>query len=246
MFPKGGALGGAANRNFLSSLYPVGRVGIKPSHRVAAATSSSWTASAKSAPSSTSLSKCGANPSLASSFSARWPSWSGNDNTRHYSFTHQYCCWKSRIHRHHTATRNHPSILLRNNSHDSNPYDNNILQHRGRPGAGGDRQFMTSSSSFTSASSTTGALTSEQRATLLSKLIEPDISNNTDESSNSNSSGSNIGKWKLLLPSRDAITKTYHFIDFQQAWNFMNKVSVLAEQMNHHPEWSNVYNRVEV
>ena len=48
------------------------------------------------------------------------------------------------------------------------------------------------------------------------------------------------------LPDRDAITKTFHFIDFAQAWTFMSKVSVLAEEMNHHPEWFNVYNRVEV
>mmetsp|Transcript_8976 Transcript_8976/g.18693 ORF Transcript_8976/g.18693 Transcript_8976/m.18693 type:complete len:205 (-) Transcript_8976:802-1416(-) len=51
--------------------------------------------------------------------------------------------------------------------------------------------------------------------------------------------------WKMV-EDRDAITKTFHFIDFQQAWNFMSKVADLAEEMNHHPEWFNVYNRVEV
>ena len=45
---------------------------------------------------------------------------------------------------------------------------------------------------------------------------------------------------------RDAISKTYNFIDFNQAWKFMSKVAVLAEELNHHPEWFNVYNRVEV
>ncbi|KAL7465576.1 hypothetical protein ACHAXS_005967 [Conticribra weissflogii] len=50
----------------------------------------------------------------------------------------------------------------------------------------------------------------------------------------------------IQVEDRDAITKTFHFIDFQQAWNFMSKVADLAEVMNHHPEWFNVYNRVEV
>jgi 4a-hydroxytetrahydrobiopterin dehydratase len=48
------------------------------------------------------------------------------------------------------------------------------------------------------------------------------------------------------LPERDAITKTFNFVDFAQAWSFMGKVAILAEEMNHHPEWFNVYNRVEV
>ena len=48
------------------------------------------------------------------------------------------------------------------------------------------------------------------------------------------------------LADRDAITKTFHFVDFAQAWTFMSKVSALAEEMSHHPEWFNVYNRVEV
>jgi len=51
--------------------------------------------------------------------------------------------------------------------------------------------------------------------------------------------------WKLV-EGRDAITKTFHFVDFRQAWEFMGKAAVLAEEMNHHPEWFNVYNRVEV
>jgi len=48
------------------------------------------------------------------------------------------------------------------------------------------------------------------------------------------------------LEERDAIRKIFHFIDFEQAWSFMGKVAILAEEMNHHPEWFNVYNRVEV
>jgi 4a-hydroxytetrahydrobiopterin dehydratase len=45
---------------------------------------------------------------------------------------------------------------------------------------------------------------------------------------------------------RDAITKTYQFKSFSQAWGFMNRVALFAEKTDHHPEWLNVYGRVEV
>ena len=45
---------------------------------------------------------------------------------------------------------------------------------------------------------------------------------------------------------RNAITKTFHFTDFKQAWKWMNKVAILAEEMNHHPEWKNIYGAVEI
>lgn len=45
---------------------------------------------------------------------------------------------------------------------------------------------------------------------------------------------------------RDAIKRTFTFKDFNEAWGFMARVALKAEQMNHHPEWFNVYNRVEV
>ncbi len=48
------------------------------------------------------------------------------------------------------------------------------------------------------------------------------------------------------VDGRDAIEKRYAFKDFNQAWAFMTRVALKAEQMNHHPEWFNVYNRVEV
>ncbi|MEO5706057.1 MAG: 4a-hydroxytetrahydrobiopterin dehydratase [Alteraurantiacibacter sp.] len=43
-----------------------------------------------------------------------------------------------------------------------------------------------------------------------------------------------------------AITRQFKFKDFGEAWAFMGKVAALAEAHDHHPEWSNVYNRVEI
>ena len=43
-----------------------------------------------------------------------------------------------------------------------------------------------------------------------------------------------------------ALVKNYKFADFSEAWAFMNRAALLAEKMDHHPEWFNVYNRVDV
>lgn len=48
------------------------------------------------------------------------------------------------------------------------------------------------------------------------------------------------------VPGRDAIQKTYTFKTFNQAFGFMSRAALKAEKMDHHPEWFNVYNRVEV
>lgn len=45
---------------------------------------------------------------------------------------------------------------------------------------------------------------------------------------------------------RDAITKSFKFEDFVDAFGWMARVAIHAEKANHHPEWSNTYNRVEV
>lgn len=49
-----------------------------------------------------------------------------------------------------------------------------------------------------------------------------------------------------VVPDRDAITKRFTFKDFSAAWGFMSRVALRAEADDHHPEWFNVYNRVEV
>lgn len=54
-----------------------------------------------------------------------------------------------------------------------------------------------------------------------------------------------LPQW-TIVPGRDAITRTYQFRDFKEAFAFMTQCALLAEQMNHHPEWLNVWNRVEV
>ena len=45
---------------------------------------------------------------------------------------------------------------------------------------------------------------------------------------------------------RDAIQRSFKFKNFSEAWGFMNRVALLAETQDHHPEWSNVYNKVEI
>jgi 4a-hydroxytetrahydrobiopterin dehydratase len=66
-------------------------------------------------------------------------------------------------------------------------------------------------------------LTSEERASLPSRLP----------------------RW-THQPDRDALVQNFVFKDFGQAFAFMTQVALLAEKMDHHPEWSNVYNRVEI
>lgn len=46
--------------------------------------------------------------------------------------------------------------------------------------------------------------------------------------------------------ARDAISRSFVFADFNEAFGFMTRVALMAEKADHHPEWSNVWNRVEI
>mmetsp|Transcript_29453 Transcript_29453/g.59406 ORF Transcript_29453/g.59406 Transcript_29453/m.59406 type:complete len:152 (+) Transcript_29453:49-504(+) len=69
-------------------------------------------------------------------------------------------------------------------------------------------------------------LNSEERATLLQPVLSD-------------------GGW-TMVEGRDAIQKTFTFKSFVEAFGFMSKVALHAEKHDHHPEWFNVYNRVDV
>lgn len=50
-----------------------------------------------------------------------------------------------------------------------------------------------------------------------------------------------MSKWK---EENDCLVAEFTFVDFTQAWAFMSEVAITAEKQNHHPNWSNVYNKV--
>ncbi len=54
-----------------------------------------------------------------------------------------------------------------------------------------------------------------------------------------------LPRWRLARQGR-AIARGFEFADFSEAFAFMTRVALLAEKHDHHPEWSNVYNRVEI
>jgi 4a-hydroxytetrahydrobiopterin dehydratase len=54
-----------------------------------------------------------------------------------------------------------------------------------------------------------------------------------------------LAGWRAV-EGRDAIVKSFKFADFSAAFGFMARAALKAEAMDHHPEWSNVYNKVDV
>ena len=52
-------------------------------------------------------------------------------------------------------------------------------------------------------------------------------------------------EWELAREGK-AITRTFQFADFSEAWGFMSRVALLADSHDHHPEWFNVYAKVEI
>ncbi len=54
-----------------------------------------------------------------------------------------------------------------------------------------------------------------------------------------------LPSWQPVA-GRDAISRSFTFADFSEAWGFMARVALLAEKQDHHPEWTNVWNRVDI
>ena len=55
-----------------------------------------------------------------------------------------------------------------------------------------------------------------------------------------------LNSWKVSDDGREAITKEFEFSDFKSAFSFMTQVALKAEELGHHPEWFNVYNKVSI
>ena len=56
----------------------------------------------------------------------------------------------------------------------------------------------------------------------------------------------NIEGWEKTSDGREAYRKLFKFTDFKEAFSFMTSIAMKAEQINHHPEWENVYNKVKI
>lgn len=52
-----------------------------------------------------------------------------------------------------------------------------------------------------------------------------------------------MSKW---IEKDNALIREFTFSDFKEAWSFMSDCALVAEQQNHHPNWSNVYNKVHI
>ena len=57
---------------------------------------------------------------------------------------------------------------------------------------------------------------------------------------------SQLNSWSTENDKRDAITKEFKFSNFKKAFSFMTSIALKAEEIGHHPEWYNVYNKVKI
>ncbi len=57
--------------------------------------------------------------------------------------------------------------------------------------------------------------------------------------------GTKLPNWTAVA-GKDALQRDLKFKDFSEAWGFLSRVALLAEKLDHHPDWSNVYNRVHI
>ncbi len=57
---------------------------------------------------------------------------------------------------------------------------------------------------------------------------------------------SKLKSWKETSDDREAITKDFKFLDFKSAFTFMTSIALKAEEIGHHPEWFNVYNKITI
>ena len=55
---------------------------------------------------------------------------------------------------------------------------------------------------------------------------------------------SKLNSWSIANDDREAVTKEFKFLDFKNAYAFMTAIALKAEEIGHHPEWFNVYNKV--
>jgi len=55
-----------------------------------------------------------------------------------------------------------------------------------------------------------------------------------------------LPKWTKAEGPRDAVVRSFRFSDFTAAFGWMTRMALMAEKLDHHPEWFNVYNRVDV
>ena len=57
---------------------------------------------------------------------------------------------------------------------------------------------------------------------------------------------SKLNSWELTKDGREAVVKEFKFSDFNNAFSFMTSIAIKSEEVGHHPEWFNVYNKVKI